>query len=95
MATDRIGRRRNRHYIALIILFAVLFGGWSWLWYYAAGKAEAAIEGWRAREAKSGRVFTCGSQTIGGYPFRTEVNAGRRCCFAATSRRSRSNPAAS
>ncbi|HLA20227.1 MAG TPA: DUF2125 domain-containing protein [Pseudolabrys sp.] len=77
MATDRIGSRRNRHYIALIILFAVLFGGWSWLWTYAASKAEAAIEGWRAREAKSGRVFTCGSQTIGGYPFRIEVNCNR------------------
>ena len=77
MATDRIGRRRNRHYIALIILFAVLFGGWSWLWYYAAGKAETVIEGWRAREAKSGRVYTCGSQAVGGYPFRIEVNCNR------------------
>jgi len=77
MATDRIGRRRNRHYIALIILFALLFGGWSWLWTYAAGKAEVTLEGWRAREAKSGRVFTCGSQTIGGYPFRIEVNCNR------------------
>ena len=77
MATDQIGSRRNRHYIALIVLFAALFGGWSWLWYYAAGKAEAAIEGWRAREAKSGRDFTCGSQTVGGYPFRIEVNCNR------------------
>jgi hypothetical protein len=77
MATDRIGRRRNRRYIALIILFAVLCGGWSWLWFYAAGKAEAALEGWRAREAKSGRDFTCGSQTIGGYPFRIEVNCNQ------------------
>ena len=77
MATDRIGRRRNRHYIILVVLFAVLFGGWSGLWYYAAGKAEAALEGWRAREAKSGRDFTCGNQTIGGYPFRIEVNCNR------------------
>lgn len=77
MATNRIGRRRNRHYIALLVLFAALFGGWSGLWYYATGKAEAALEGWRAREAKSGRVFTCGSQTIGGYPFRIEVNCNR------------------
>ena len=59
---------------ALLVLFAALIGGWSWLWYYAAGKAEAAIDGWRAREAKAGRLYTCGSQTIGGYPFRIEVN---------------------
>lgn len=74
MATDRIGRRRNWRYLTLLILFAVLFGGWSWLWHYASGKAEATLEGWRAREAKSGRDFTCGTQTIGGYPFRIEVN---------------------
>ena len=47
------------------------------LWYYAAGKAEAAIDGWRAREAKAGRIYTCGSQTIGGYPFRIEVNCDK------------------
>ncbi|MBI2715076.1 MAG: DUF2125 domain-containing protein [Rhizobiales bacterium] len=77
MATDRIGRRRNWRYLTLLILFAVLFGGWSWLWHYASGKAEATLEGWRAREAKSGRDFTCGTQTIGGYPFRIEVNCNR------------------
>jgi len=74
MATDRIGRRRNRRYVILLILFAALFGGWSWLWFFASGKAEATIEGWRAREAKAGRIYTCGSQSIGGYPFRIEVN---------------------
>jgi hypothetical protein len=71
MARTRSTRRR---YITLLILIAALFGGWSWLWYYAAGKAEATIEGWRAREAKSGHVYACGLQTIGGYPFRIEVN---------------------
>ena len=62
---------------ALLVLFVALFGGWSWLWHYAAGKAEIAIDGWRAREAKAGRVYTCGSQTIGGYPFRIEVNCDK------------------
>jgi hypothetical protein len=74
MATDRIGRRRNGRYIALLILVAALIGGWSWLWHYAAGRAEATIDGWRAREAASGRVYACGSQSIGGYPFRIEVD---------------------
>ena len=61
-------------YITLVILVAALFGGWSWFWYYAADKAQVAVEGWRAREAKAGRVYSCGSQTTGGYPFRFEVN---------------------
>jgi hypothetical protein len=67
-------RRRNRRYIGTVVLFFALIGGWSWFWHYAAGKAEVAIEGWRAREAKSGRVYKCGSQSIGGYPFRFEVD---------------------
>jgi len=61
----------------MLVLFVVLIGGWSWLWHYAAGQAEIAIDGWRAREAKSGRVYTCGSQSIGGYPFRIEVNCDK------------------
>jgi len=74
MATDRIGRRHRGRYIALLILIAALAGGWSWLWHYAAGRAEITIDGWRAREAASGRVYACGSQSIGGYPFRIEVD---------------------
>jgi hypothetical protein len=66
--------RRIRRYITLLILIAALFGGWSWLWKYASDRAETNLEGWRAREAKAGRVYACGSQTIGGYPFRFEVN---------------------
>ena len=27
-----------------------------------------------AREAEAGRIYTCGSQTLGGYPFRIEVD---------------------
>ena len=48
-------------YVALVILVAALFGGWSWFWHYAAGKAQAAVDGWRAREAKAGRIYSCGS----------------------------------
>ncbi len=74
---SRSARRRTRRYIGTLVLFAALIGGWSWLWHYSAGQAEAAIDGWRAREAKAGRLYTCGAQTIGGYPFRIEVNCDK------------------
>ncbi|MBI4274446.1 MAG: DUF2125 domain-containing protein [Rhizobiales bacterium] len=35
--------------------------------------AEKRIAAWLAREASLGRVYTCGSQSLGGYPFRIEV----------------------
>lgn len=74
---SRSARRRSGRYIAMFVLFVALIGGWSWFWNYAAGRADTAIAGWRAREAKSGRVYTCGSQTIGGYPFRLEVTCDK------------------
>ena len=74
---SRSARRRKRRYIGTLILFLALVGGWSYLWYYATGKAEVAIDRWRAREAKAGRIYTCGSQSIGGYPFRIEVTSDK------------------
>jgi hypothetical protein len=69
-------KRGIGRYVALLLLVVALFGGWSWFWFYASAKVETSIEGWRAREAKAGRLYACGSQTIGGYPFRFELNCG-------------------
>jgi len=69
----RIGRRYT---IVLFIVFA-LIAGWALVWKYAAGQAQAAVEGWRLREAKAGRVYTCGAQTVGGFPFRIALTCQR------------------
>ena len=70
-------RRTGRRYtIVLFIVFALL-AGWAGAWKYAAAQAEAAVEGWRAREARAGRVYSCGAQSVGGFPFRIEVNCDR------------------
>jgi len=74
MTSTATARRRNVRYFGLLILIALAMGGWSWLWFFAADKAQQSIEGWRAREEKSGHVYTCGSETVGGFPFRIEVN---------------------
>jgi hypothetical protein len=70
-------RRIGKRYV--IVLFAVfaLAAGWAWGWKYAAGQAQAAVEGWRLREAKAGRVYSCGAQSVGGFPFRLEVNCAQ------------------
>ena len=36
-------------------------------------KPKARIDAWQAQQAKGGRAFTCGKQTVGGFPFRIEV----------------------
>jgi len=76
---DDLSPRRSsgRRYLGLVLLVVLLFAGWSAVWMYAAGKAEETIAGWVAREAQAGRHFTCGSQSLGGYPFRIEVECTR------------------
>lgn len=70
---DRIGQRRNRRYGYLAALVVLLAVGWSAVWFYASTKADDVIAAWRAREARAGRDYTCGHQSIGGFPFRIEV----------------------
>ena len=70
--------RRSRWLIAApLIVVLVLAALWSAFWYYAAGEAETRVNAWQAQQAKAGRVFACGNQTIGGFPFRIEVNCSK------------------
>ena len=75
-------RRTAWRYISMLLLIAALFGGWSWFWYAATEKAQATVDGWRAREAKAGRIYACGNEEYGGYPFRFEMTcAGASALF--------------
>jgi hypothetical protein len=67
-------RRIWPRYVFALALLLALGAGWTWAWNYSSGLAQAAVEGWRAREAKAGRVYACGSQRTSGYPFRIEVS---------------------
>lgn len=80
-------RRTAWRYISLLVLVVLAIGGWSWFWYAATGRAQATVEGWRAREAQAGRVYACGSESYGGYPFRFEMQ-----CDAASALFSGSQP---
>jgi hypothetical protein len=71
-------RRRPWGLILLVIAVVVLVVGWSGFWYVASTIAERTIGGWLDREARLGRIYTCGSQSVGGFPFRIEV----RCADA-------------
>src|SRR3954470_16130455 len=55
---------------ALLVVAAII---WSGFWFYAASEAGVQADAWRAREAKSGRIYDCGKRSVAGYPFRLEV----------------------
>jgi hypothetical protein len=61
--------------IVLPVCVVIVLGAvWCALWYYAARIADRTMSGWMAREAAAGRVYSCGSQTISGFPFRIEAD---------------------
>ncbi len=62
-------RRRLLRFLVLAAVIVALPIGWTALWSYAASIANEALAGWIAREAALGRVYACGSQSIGGFPF--------------------------
>lgn len=66
-------RRRSWPLLVPVLILIILAGGWSAFWFYAAGKAQDIIADWRQREAKSGRLYSCVNESIGGFPFRIEV----------------------
>jgi hypothetical protein len=54
-------------------IVVALVPGWVFGWYYSAGVANRTLAGWIDREAAAGRVYSCGSQDVGGFPLRIEV----------------------
>jgi hypothetical protein len=56
---------------AIIVALAVI---WTCLWYYAATIVGQTLAGWYQREAAAGRVYSCGSQSVGGFPFKLAVH---------------------
>jgi hypothetical protein len=66
-------RRRTWPWLLPVIGLAVLAAAWAGLWFYAAGVAQTTLAGWFEREAKAGRIYSCGSQALGGFPFRIEI----------------------
>lgn len=68
-------RRRSlwRLFIMPVLLLAAALA-WSAFWFYAASKVDETADAWRAREARSGRIYDCAKRSLAGFPFRFEVS---------------------
>jgi hypothetical protein len=67
-------RRRSIGWLIPTLVLVIIAAGWSAFWFYAADRARETIAGWTEREARGGRIYTCGSQSLGGFPFRIEFH---------------------
>jgi hypothetical protein len=73
-STRAVARRWPPWALVSVLLSLVLIAaGWTGFWYHMALKAERTVAAWREREAKLSRIYSCGSESIGGYPFKVEV----------------------
>jgi hypothetical protein len=63
------------------VLLLIAAAAWSAFWFYSASKIDETTDAWRAREARSGRIYDCARRSVAGYPFRLEV----RCDGASVS----------
>jgi hypothetical protein len=84
----RLRRRRLWPFYAPFIGLVVLAILWTALWFRASNVTQETLQGWFDREARTGRLYSCGSPRIGGFPFRIEVH----CAPAAMEWRSTQPP---
>src|SRR5258708_27096231 len=56
------------------VLLLVAAAAWCAFWFYAASQVDVQADAWRAREAKSGRIYDCAKRSVAGFPFRLEVS---------------------
>src|SRR5271167_2951539 len=55
------------------VLLLIAAAAWSAFWFYSASKVDETADAWRAREARSGRIYDCARRSVAGFPFRLEV----------------------
>lgn len=70
---EGLGRPPLAVAIPILVLLA-LFGGWSAIWYEGSRRAEAQLGEWLERQAVAGRHYDCAERSVGGYPFRIELD---------------------
>lgn len=74
--SDMMPAPRRRPLWGLLIapvLLLIAAVAWSVFWFFAASQVDVQADAWRAREAKSGRVYDCARRSVAGFPFRLEV----------------------
>jgi len=66
---------QRRQWLVLMPLaaLATIVVAWTVAWYLAARQADSIITAWIEREARAGRIYTCGARQAGGFPFRIEI----------------------
>jgi hypothetical protein len=69
----RIRRRRAWPLIVPFLGLIVVAVAWTALWFRASHVTQETLQGWFERESRTGRIYSCGSADVTGFPFRIDV----------------------
>ncbi len=90
MTREAVQGSRSSWWVAVPTLIVLALAvAWSGLWLYASRVADRTIGEWIEREAQLGRIHSCASRSVGGFPFRFEL----RCISPTVELRGGSLPA--
>lgn len=68
-------RKKSRFWLIFpFVILALLVAAWTAYWVYARGELEKGIDQWVADERARGATVEFSSRTLGGYPFRFELD---------------------
>ena len=62
-----------RKFIALIVVVAIVAGGWTAGWFYGAGEINGTLAALASTDGDTEPRVTCGRQGVAGFPFRFDV----------------------
>lgn len=66
--------RRPWRILTPIAIIALLAVAWGWVWYYASAVTDRTLASWIEREAAAGRIYSCATESIGGFPLGMSVH---------------------
>jgi hypothetical protein len=69
-----VQHRRSRFWLfAPTVILALAASGWTAAWFVIRDQTARALDEWLTREASLGRQWSCLNRSVGGFPFRIEV----------------------
>ncbi|HEX2725706.1 MAG TPA: DUF2125 domain-containing protein [Beijerinckiaceae bacterium] len=69
-----VQQRRSRFWLfAPTLILVVVAAAWTTAWFVIRDQTTRALDSWLAQEMALGRQWSCPNRTVGGYPFRIEV----------------------
>ncbi|MFN3889995.1 MAG: DUF2125 domain-containing protein [Beijerinckiaceae bacterium] len=66
-----------RKIVSIVVLLGASAAAWTAAWFWVAGKADQAIDGWIADEKGRDRLWACANRSSEGFPFELRISCAQ------------------